>query len=406
MPELAAVTSRGVHPVPEAVSTLLDQQLTSGVRAASIWDPSFPRTDLLDAAASLVPAVREAAGPTSVMAEGPRWEVVIAPGAVQVRTKDWARHDRTEQRNGERDRKTADQLGAWTIAEGEFPADPDPTRVITGWSRKSRARMVHRLCELDYAPLFGDPSRLPAMITLTYPGAWEVVAPTGRAAKRHLQALRKRYLRAWGEPLACVWKLEFQRRGAPHFHLLMVPPHGTSGGGMAFREWLSVTWANIVNHPDPEEYRRHLLAGTGVDWSEGLRARDPKRVAIYFTKHGSFRAKEYQHCVPELWQTPETGPGRFWGYWELKPARSAVRVLPRIGIQIGRTLRRWARAQGTTRQVTVERVEQATGRVRYRTSRVRVRRLAANRGWVSVNDGASFGAAIGRYVSSLAPDLA
>ena len=40
--------------------------------------------------------------------------------------------------------------------------------------------MSKRLCELDYTRLFTDAAgrphgRLPAMLTLTYPGAWAVV---------------------------------------------------------------------------------------------------------------------------------------------------------------------------------------------------------------------------------------
>jgi hypothetical protein len=66
------------------------------------------------------------------------------------------------------------------------------------------------------------------MLTLTYPGDWLAVAPNGEAVKRHLAALAKRYERVWGEPLVCIWKLEFQARGAPHFHLSTTPPMGFS----------------------------------------------------------------------------------------------------------------------------------------------------------------------------------
>ncbi|MCA1696862.1 MAG: hypothetical protein LC749_20240, partial [Actinobacteria bacterium] len=58
----------------------------------------------------------------------------------------------------------------------------------------------------------------------------------------------------------------------------------------------------------------------------------------------------------------------------------------------------WARAQGTTQQTTRMRVDQATGRVHYRNSRVRVRRLLGCCGWLNVNDGAAFAAQIARYL--------
>src|SRR5262249_22744392 len=142
--------------------------------------------------------------------------------------------------------------------------------------------------------------RLPAMVTLTYPGDWLPVAPSAAAMMGHLKAFRRRYERAWGEPLRCAWKKEYQLRGAPHWHAYMVPPAGTAAG-LPFKQWLSLTWASIVAHPDPEQYRRHLLAGTGVDYAEGMRSADPKRLAVYFSKHGSYRAKDRQNTPPREW---------------------------------------------------------------------------------------------------------
>src|SRR5690606_6166696 len=129
--------------------------------------------------------------------------------------------------------------------------------------------------------------------------------------------------------------------------------------------------ADIVGHQDPEQRRRHRLAGTGIDWSEGLRARDPRRVSVYFTKHGSFAAKEYQHCVPEAWAEPGQGPGRFWGYWHLEKAAYGAEVAAADAIAAGRVLRRWARSQGVTRQVSAPRVNTRTGEARYRAVRRR-----------------------------------
>jgi hypothetical protein len=382
-----------------------------------LWQPAFPSPDLLALAAQLLPEAHEATGPTVPQVEGPRWEIIIAPGAIQVRTTDWAKKSRYQEREAQRQRQRVDLLAGWLSERDGVPINASPAREIIGWSRKSRANMVKTLCQLDYSPLFADSTRLPAMLTLTYPGDWLTVAPNGRAVKKHLKAFRKRYRRAWGESLMCVWKLEFQHRGAPHFHLLMVPPHGRSADGLAFREWVSLHWAQVVDHPDAEEYRKHLAAGTGLDWDNGLRSRDPKRVAVYFTKHGSFKAKEYQNCVPEAWQQPGQGPGRFWGYWGLRPARVGIKVLPSDGIKAGRILRRWSRAQRTTRQATVKRVQGGTAtsaytdviglagaevlsrKVRYRTSRVRVRRLPGNRGWVSVNDGAAFASQLARWLT-------
>ena len=68
-------------------------------------------------------------------------------------------------------------------------------------------------CRSTSATLVDRSLRLPAMLTLTYPGDWLTVAPDGETVKRHFTALAKRYERTWGEPLVCIWKLEFQDRG-------------------------------------------------------------------------------------------------------------------------------------------------------------------------------------------------
>jgi hypothetical protein len=129
-----------------------------------------------------------------------------------------------------------------------------------------------------------------------------------------------------------------------------------------------------------------------VDFAEGLRARDPKRVAVYFCKHSSFKAKDYQNRVPEQWQQPGGGPGRFWGYWVLRPAVAAVELTPEDATTAARTLRRWARAQGTTREASVLRG------TRRRKVRRRVRRFGDGRGFVVVNDGPSMVAYLARVL--------
>lgn len=397
----------------------------SDTPVTALWAPSFPSPKGLDLAAKLFDARPAWAGE-----EGPRPRIIISAGAFAIEAPDLARRERRYER-ALKARQLDVDVAATYLARGEDVPDRVPSREITGWSRKSRANMVRALCELDYQPMLDDPARLPAMVTLTYPGDWLTVTPTGRDCKKHLQAFRKRYEKAFEEPLKAVWKLEFQRRGAPHFHLLLVPPHGLSrvagtrataaarvGSGLPFRQWLSAVWSHIVGHPDPTERERHRRAGTGLDFAEGLKARDPKRVAVYFTKHGAFQAKEYQHCVPEEWQAPGQGPGRFWGYWNLERVTAAVEVTPAAAVNAARIARRWARAQGTTRQVTVLRT--AGGRphprdlitsvagaqlmkapipTRRRKVRRRVRRFASGRGFISVNNGQAYAVQMSRALS-------
>ncbi len=224
-----------------------------------------------------------------------------------------------------------------------------PGRGITEWSRKSRAAMCRTFAELDYTPLV-ECGRVPAMVTLTYPDDWECVPPDGASVKRHMVLWRRRFQREWGEPARHIWKLEFQRRGAPHIHLWMAPPQIPGRSGRLFWEWLSQEWADIVAHPNPEQRARHLLAGTAVDVLNGLRACDPKRLAIYFTKHSSPNRQgdtEYQHIVPDAWRKPGHGQGRFWGVHGLQRATAVVEIAQDAYLTARRIFRRWSRSQAT-----------------------------------------------------------
>jgi hypothetical protein len=397
----------------------------------------------------------------------PDWAIVVAPGVLRMAGRDL-------------------EQSYWADARAILPSrpgrKPGKRTEVTAWTRKSRAKMTLTLASLDWSYL-GQVTGLPAMVTLTYPGDWLTVAPSGKAVKAHLQAFLVRWERAWGEPLTGAWKLEFQDRGAPHVHIgpvvvplgkagdgrrlsrqaeavlrqraqvkrlrramanahpdrggtsegfiaakerydraLRVKPRASRpavGDGLPFNRWLSAVWADIVNHPDPAERERHLRAGTGVDYAEGLRCADPKRLAIYFSKHGSRRDKEYQNTVPDEWREQGKGPGRFWGYWNIKPCRVMVELSRDEHLLMSRTLRRLSERSAVwnpetrrvetvkaTRDVAVRRrrTDPLTGEVRVRKRKVRrpVRRLKYHRGFVCVNDAPKLAAELARLVEGMA----
>jgi hypothetical protein len=309
---------------------------------------------------------------------------------------------------------------------------------IRGFSRESRTRMCRTFCELDYGPLLALGRPL-AATTLTYPGDWETVAQDSETCHGHVRTFLERYYRAWGERLIGLWKREFQDRGAPHYHIGHAPPFGKSQDdlALAFMPWLSKTWADIVDHPDPEQRELHERAGTNVSYPQGLKFTDPKKIAVYFSKHGLFGAKEYQHEVPELWKSSDKGTGRWWGYWGLKKATVTVDVPDEVGIRASRIMRRWARAQHQLTEVRAPRTkggrvraERApqpvletapqwrpryafpeviglagaqlveSRRTRGRKVRRRAKRLRSGRGWVSVNDGPEFAVQLAMVIAS------
>ncbi|MCV7227578.1 helitron helicase-like domain-containing protein [Mycolicibacterium komossense] len=415
-----------------------DSIATGELRAIDALGLRFPTPETVTAAAALFePAAPWASGPArrGVEPESGRFRISIGPGVVRLGWTNPVRAEKTAERAVAHHQRDVDDAKFHVRNDLELDAGHrdqavvsltrrSPTEndrcctggVITEWSRKSRSAMCRTFAELDYSPLV-ESGRVPAMVTLTYPGDWEIVAPDGASVKRHMVLWRKRFQREYGEPASYIWKLEFQRRGAPHIHLWMAPPisHGRSGCG--FAQWLSETWAQVVDHPDPEQRARHRLAGTAVDVRNGLKACDPKRLAIYFTKHSSPNLhgdKEYQHIVPELWQQPGRGPGRFWGVYGLKKAIAVVEVTQDAYLAARRVVRRWSRSQAVygdpasrfptavvprTAIRVVPRVDRATGVVKYR--RVRRRRTLCDQGGLAggyalVNDGPAFAAQLAR----------
>lgn len=443
-----ATEGPGLSCVPYSAAPLPDETIPDSARSA--WASSFPSADLVGLAVSqfaehFAHAVDAALAEDDNRSRRLGFHVGVAPGAVSIRTFD---------------------LVGLRVAGG-----PSARGAVTEWSRKSRAAMVRRLAELDWSFVTGDPGRIPAMGTLTYPYEWLAFAPTGEHLKAHFEALLKRYERAWGHKLRCVWKMEFQRRGAPHFHFYFVPPRGSvevvhegKEESVEFRRWLSLTWASIISadragiierfsysacmrkHGCPaswraegslwEEYfepcygcaqdvdpfaemiyedevRKSLAAGTNVDFSEGMRSSDPKRLAIYFAKRTAIHngkssgTKEYQHRVPDAWlMVPGEGPGRFWGARGIATVRTEMTISPEDYLVLRRTLRRWQHAQQRTTTRTVERTNQTTGAVTKRHLRRRyqpgISGGGIKGGWVLVNNGPAFAEQLARWVASSA----
>lgn len=285
----------------------------------------------------------------------------------------------------------------------------EPERISRWWSARSRSRLVRTLATVDWAPIFLIPGTRPGMVTLTYPGDWETVAPSADDAKTHLrrfhERLRRLYKRLDLPDPPGLWKLEFQRRGAPHFHVYLACPVGKvrmAGEMVTFATWVSHAWAAVVDHPDFDERRKHLSAGTGVDFAEGARCSDPKRLAVYFTRHNvkGSKSKEYQHRVPDAW----CGAGRWWGTWAVDRVEVEAPVTDRELVEAKRFLRGWIKSQGRTFPKQVTRGVSSNGVVRKRwvTRRYEVVSLRQSRGgFVLVNDGPAAAAMLSTFLTSV-----
>ncbi|MDR0595067.1 MAG: hypothetical protein LBG60_17820 [Bifidobacteriaceae bacterium] len=314
---------------------------------------------------------------------GCAFQLVVSPGSVRLGTKMVWELDRAPEPplvSGD----GWDQPALW---------EDSVRREIREWSRKSRANMVKTIAALDFKEWLSRSGGALGMVTLTLPREWLVVAPSGKAFKRLVRALRRRMVRAGVEPVG-VWKLEFQRRGAPHLHIMMRCP--TWVGRERFEVWLSRAWAEVCRDSlDPPErdqwvasgeFARHLGAGTAVDFDR-RDVKDPRRAAIYFLGHSAKTGdgKEYQHRVPPAWRGEGLGPGRFWGVWGLKPRRRVVELRGRDWYRARRMLRHVRRARAW--EVAASRARHAGRRV-WDVVSPKVRGFGARGGGtVVVNDG-------------------
>lgn len=161
-------------------------------------------------------------------------------------------------------------------------AYPAKRGVIRDFSLKSRARLQDIFSSIDMRKI----PRRPRFITLTYPATWD---PDPRTWKRHLEAFLKRLERKYGV-FAVAKRLEFQERGAPHFHLICFTRL------FLRHDWVAKAW-NAIVAPGNEAA---LKAGTRT---EGIRSR--RGIHAYVNKYMAKLGGDAE--LPE-------GIGRLWGF--------------------------------------------------------------------------------------------
>lgn len=139
--------------------------------------------------------------------------------------------------------------GKFVAAAIRYEHDQKPVRgkrgSVSTFSRASRTRLFDLFHRLDI-------KRKPIFVTLTYGKEY----PDARTAKNHLRTLLERIRRRMdGMEVSAVWRLEFQERGAPHFHIIFFDlPYIDK---LTWQYW----WEEITGTPEPftrvERVRSH-----------------------------------------------------------------------------------------------------------------------------------------------------
>jgi len=119
--------------VPCAISVRDSNDVPLGVE--ELWRPRFPGPELVGAAADLLPAVQPTSGQRGEIAEGPRWEIVVSPGVLRVRTRDHAKAERTYERQQRHRRIDADMAVAWLREARTYPSCSRPVGRSRGGRR-------------------------------------------------------------------------------------------------------------------------------------------------------------------------------------------------------------------------------------------------------------------------------
>jgi hypothetical protein len=206
--------------------------------------------------------------------------------------------------------------------------DRKPCRIFTG---KSRRALLHSINSIDEGRVQVAHLRF---ITLTYPAAF----PSASASKRDLDNIIKRFVRAYGAR-ALWWKLEPQKRGAPHFHLLVLM--GSNDTLQEEIEWWSHEWHELAGGGDRHHLRWHLGQ---------LRNNKPCVEVVHTWRQVQAYVGKYLGKLPEDDSCTWHEPGRFWGLRapQLLPRTIQREEVPlKVAHLVRRSIVRWFEHQPT-----------------------------------------------------------
>lgn len=216
-----------------------------------------------------------------------------------------------------------------THHSGRERPGPGGTRgVIRGLSSASARRLRDTLLGVDYRTTYLS------LVTLTYHDSW---TPAPEDWHGDLDAFLLALERAFpGAYLGCLWTLEFQKRGAPHFHILVawttpLPEQHT-------RQVVSTLWTRIVEPGDVA----HLRHGTMLCPVSLMEQGGVKRLVGYLTTYLGKREQK----LPVDRETGECRPtGRMWGVRGAFPVAvlASWAMRPDAAAQLLRRIRRWGR---------------------------------------------------------------
>lgn len=165
---------------------------------------------------------------------------------------------------------------------------------VETFSRSSRMRLLRLLSRCSPSAPSGFRSNV-SFLTLTMRDFYHP-----REAKRFLRSFLKRLYRMFPK-VAVIWRMEYQKRGAPHFHLILYNcPY-------IDKKWIQEQWGQIINQAMPF---------TRIESIKSY-----KHLMRYASKYaakvdaGGFNKGAYLAAGKNQETYKEQTAGRVWGVW-------------------------------------------------------------------------------------------
>lgn len=208
-----------------------------------------------------------------------------------------------------------------------------------GFSDGSRRRLMQRMAmwNLNDLHLY--------FVTMTYPG---IYVQDWHVWKRDIDTAIKAIERKYECTVGCLWRIEFQKRGAPHFHMILATNKECKNIAVLRRE-IAVLWADIVKdgylknegkwQEYEQHYKNHVKAGTNVEKVQGR-----KQLMSYVSK---YVAKNTGINAPDKF-------GRNWGFRDMNGELDfspveVIKIDNKTANKLKRLIRRWLRSRGQIR---------------------------------------------------------
>lgn len=160
---------------------------------------------------------------------------------------------------------------------------------ISGWSKRSWSKLAFLVRSTRV--------RFKSFLTLTY---GETMPTTVEQSKKDLNRFLTK-LRKGRKGFEYVWVLEFQERGAPHYHLLLTFAPEMAGD----RKMLAAQWCDSIR-PELHSLERGKVLSVHNHKKAWVVMDDPVGAKMYILNYATKLAQK--KCPERYWTT-----GRYWG---------------------------------------------------------------------------------------------